>query len=226
MSQHALATLLFVLAAASPAHAQDSSGPAHEIKNRVDRAVQVLNDPATKGPANVQERRARVRKIADEIFDFNEMSKRSLATHWPQLPAGERERFVRVFSDLLDRAYFEKIDSYNGERVTYLQAKMEGDQAAVPTRVITPKGTEIPVEYRMRQAGGRWLVYDVIIEGVSLISNYRSQFDRIIRTSSMEDLLKRMEAQVASNRGEGGLASPAAAEQKAEPKKARGAARE
>jgi phospholipid transport system substrate-binding protein len=193
MVNHALATAFFVLATVVSAFAAD--GPVEELRNRVDRAVQVLNDPAVKGPAGLSERRARIRKIADEIFAFEEMSKRSMGVHWQQLPAAERERFVRLFSDLLDRAYFEKIDSYNGEKVTYLQPKMEGDQATIPTRVVTPKGTDIPVEYRMLRSNGRWQVYDVIIEGVSLVSNYRAQFDRIIRTASVDELLRRMESQ-------------------------------
>jgi phospholipid transport system substrate-binding protein len=219
MTHHALVTFLFLFAAAaSPATA--SEGPVQELKSRIDRAVQVMNEPATKGPAKVVERRAKVRKIADEIFDFPEMSKRSLGVHWQELPAADRDRFVRLFSDLLDRAYFEKIDTYNGEKVTYLAPKVERDQATVPTRVLTDKGSEIPVEYRMRQDGGRWLVYDVVIEGVSLVSNYRAQFDRIIRTGSVGDLLKRMEAQAATQANPGGQASPA------EPKKARGAGRE
>jgi phospholipid transport system substrate-binding protein len=221
MTHHALATFLFLFAAASPA--TGSEGPVQELKSRVDRAVQVMNDPATKGPAKVTERRAKVRKIADEIFDFPEMSKRSLGVHWQELAPGDRERFVRLFSDLLDRAYFEKIDTYNGEKVTYLAARMERDQATVPTRVITEKGTDIPVDYRMRQEGGRWLVYDVVIEGVSLVSNYRAQFDRIIRTGSVGDLLKRMEAQAA---GQVGQASPSGQASPAEPKKPRGAGRE
>ena len=222
MTQHALATLLFLFAATAPAtSAIANEGPAQELKSRVDRAVQVMSEPAMKGPAKVAERRARVRKIADEIFDFPEMSKRSLGVHWQEMAPPDRERFVRLFSDLLDRAYFEKIDTYNGERVTYLAPKMDRDQATVPTRVVTEKGSEIPVDYRMRQDGGRWLVYDVIIEGVSLVSNYRAQFDRIVRTSSTGDLLKRMEAQAAAGHTNGGgQASPA------DPKKPRGAARE
>jgi phospholipid transport system substrate-binding protein len=224
MTHLALATVLFLFAAASPATA--SEGPVQELKSRVDRAVQVMSDPATKGPAKVTERRAKVRKIADEIFDFSEMSKRSLGVHWQELAPGDRERFVRLFSDLLDRAYFEKIDSYNGEKVTYLAPKVERDQATVPTRVITEKGTEIPVEYRMRQNGGRWQVYDVVIEGVSLVSNYRAQFDRIIRTASVADLLKRMEAQAAGHASPNGQASPGAQTSPAEPKKPRGAGRE
>jgi phospholipid transport system substrate-binding protein len=195
MAYHALATAFFVLATVTSAFAAD--GPVDELRNRVDRAVQVLNDPAVKGPSGLTERRARIRKIADEIFAFEEMAKRSMGVHWQQLPAPERERFVRLFSDLLDRAYFEKIDSYNGEKVTYLQAKIEGDQATIPTRVVTPKGTDIPVEYRMLRDKGRWQVYDVIIEGVSLVSNYRAQFDRIIRTASVSELLRRMESQAA-----------------------------
>jgi phospholipid transport system substrate-binding protein len=219
MTQHALATFLFLLAAAAPATAPAADAPVQELKSRVDRAVQVLNDPALQGPAKHAERRARVRKIADEIFDYGEMGRRALGTHWQQLPTAERERFIRLFSDLLDRAYFEKIDSYSGEKVTYLPARIEGDQATVPTKVVTTKGSEIPVEYRMRNQNGRWQVYDVIIEGVSLVSNYRAQFDRIVRTASMDELMKRMEAQVA------GQASPTTAPG-AEPHKARGAGRE
>src|ERR1051326_5880409 len=216
LTHHALATFLFLFAATAAPSSTDA--PVQELKTRVDQAVQALADPATKGPAKVQERRARGRKIADEIFDFAERAKRSMGPHWQQLPQGDRERFVSLFSDLLDRAYFEKIDAYNGEKVTYLPAKIDGDQATVQTRIVTPKGTEIPVDYRMLQEQGRWMVYDVIIEGVSLVASYRAQFDRIIRTGSMNELMKRMEAQVSSH---GGLASPGA-----EPKKPRGAARE
>ena len=196
MTQHALATLLFLLAAASPSpvRAASTEAPVQELKNRVDRAVQVMSDPAVKGPSKVSERRARVRKIADEIFDFPEMAKRSLGVHWQELAGNDRERFVQLFSDLLDRAYFEKIDSYNGEKVTYLPSKVEGDQATVPTRVITEKGTDIPVEYRMRQGGGRWMVYDVNIEGVSLVSNYRTQFNKIIQTESYQVLVDKLKA--------------------------------
>jgi phospholipid transport system substrate-binding protein len=168
-----------------------------ELRNRVDRAVQTLTDPSLKVPSKVAERRARVRRIADELFDFGEMSKRAMGVHWQQLQGGDRERFVRTFADLLDRAYFEKIDSYNGQKVQYLAPKIDGEQASVQTRVTTGKGIEIPVDYKMRKNQGRWTVYDVNIEGVSMVQNYRTQFDRIIRTSSVSELLKRMEAQVA-----------------------------
>ena len=217
MAHHALATVLFLLVAAGSAFAADG-GPVAELRNRVDRAVQVLSDPALQGPSHVGERRTRVRKIADEIFAFEEMGKRSLGPHWQQMQPAERDRFVRLFSDLLDRAYFDKIDSYSGEKVTYLQAKIEGDQATVPTRVVTQRGTEIPVDYRMVRDKGRWQVYDVIIEGVSLVGNYRTQFNRIVRTESVDELLRRMEAQVT---GQASIAPAPGTE-----KKPRGASRE
>jgi phospholipid transport system substrate-binding protein len=201
--QQAAGVLMLLLATAVPSSSA-AEGPVEELRSRVDRAVQVLADPQLHGPSKVPERRARVRKIADEIFDYGEMGKRALGAHWQQLTPAERERFVRSFSDLLDRAYFEKIDSYSGERVQYFPPKVEGDQATVQTRITTERGSEIPVDYRMNRQQDRWMVHDVIIEGVSLVSNYRAQFDRIIRTSSTAELLKRIEAQVggqASGRG-------------------------
>ena len=197
MTLHQAAAALMLMVATSAPGTTGTEGPVQELRNRVDRAVQVLSDPAFKGASKTAERRAKVRKIADEIFDYNEMSKRSLGVHWNQMAQGDRERFTRSFSDLLDRAYFEKIDSYNGEKVRYMDPKVEGVQATVLTRVTTDKGSEIPVDYRMHRDNGKWLVYDVIIEGVSLVSNYRAQFDRIIRTASVAELLKRLEAQAA-----------------------------
>ena len=201
----ALATLMLLVASTAPA----SDSPTQAIQTRVDRAMQVLNDPALKGDTRITERRARVRKIADEIFDFAEMGRRALGPHWATLGQGDRERYVEAFADLLDRAYFERIDQYEGEKVRYLEPRIEGEQATVPTRVVTPRGTEIPVDYRMHRAQGRWQVYDVIIEGVSLVSNYRSQFDRIVRTASIDELIKRMEAQVAGQASRGVSRRPA-----------------
>lgn len=204
MTLHQAAAALMLLVATSAPGASGTEGPVAELRSRVDRAVQILADPALQGPSKATERRAKVRKLADEVFDYNEMSKRALGVHWQQMAQGDRERFVRSFSDLLDRAYFEKIDSYNGEKVRYMDAKLDGGQATVPTRVTTDKGSEIPVDYRMHRDGAKWMVYDVIIEGVSLVSNYRAQFDRIIRTASVAELLKRLESQA------GGQASGAA----------------
>ena len=166
--------------------------PTDQLKAQIDRAIKILENVENKKDTKVQERRAAVRKIANEIFDFGETAKRSLARHWtPRTPA-EREEFVRLFADLLERSYISRIELYGGEKITYVGETIDGDQAVVRTRLVTRQGTEIPVEYRMHLRDGKWLVYDVVIEGVSLIANYRAQFNKIITTSSYEELVKKM----------------------------------
>jgi phospholipid transport system substrate-binding protein len=166
-----------------------AGAPTDQLKARIDRAIKVLDDQKD---AKVQERRTAVREIANEIFDFAETAKRSLARHWtPRTPA-EREEFVRLFADLLERSYISRIELYGGEKIAYVGETIDGDQAAVRTRLVTKQGTEIPVEYRMHLRDGKWLVYDVVIEGVSLIANYRAQFNKIITTASYQELVKRM----------------------------------
>ena len=138
-----------------------------------------------------------VRRIAEDIFDFTETAKRSLGRHWqPRTPA-ERKEFVDLFANLLERSYLSKIELYSGERIAYLGDTIEGDQATVRTRIVTKHGTEIPVDYKMYKQGDRWLVYDVIIEGVSLIANYRTQFNKIIQTSSYQELVRKMKTKQA-----------------------------
>ena len=166
--------------------------PTDQLKAQIDRAIKILENVENKKDTKVQERRTAVRKIANEIFDFGETAKRSLARHWtPRTPA-EREEFVRLFADLLERSYISRIELYGGEKITYVGETIDGDQAVVRTRLVTRQGTEIPVEYRMHLRDGKWLVYDVVIEGVSLIANYRAQFNKIITTSSYEELVKKM----------------------------------
>lgn len=169
--------------------------PTDQLRTSIDRVVRTVEDPEMKKDGKLRERRLAVRKIAEEIFDFNETAKRSLARHWQQRTPAERKEFVDLFADLLERSYVQKIELYNGERITYLGDIVEGDQATVRTKLVTKQGTDIPIDYRMQRApGDRWLVYDVIIEGVSLIANYRTQFNKIIQTSSYSELVKKMKA--------------------------------
>ncbi len=121
------------------------------------------------------------------------MSKRALARHWqPRTPA-EREEFVKLFADLLERAYVSRRSRTTaGEKIAYNGDTIDGDVALVKTKIITKQGTDIPVDYRMLKRNDRWLVYDVVIEGVSLINNYRTQFNKIIQTSSYQALVDRM----------------------------------
>jgi phospholipid transport system substrate-binding protein len=184
-----IVAVALTLALAAPALA---GAPTDQLRSQVDRVIKTLEDPQLKQEAKALERRKTVRSIADEIFDFGETAKRSLGRHWQARTPSEREEFVQLFSDLLERSYISKIELFNGERVTYVGETIDGDIATVRTRLVTKQATEIPVEYRMLKRGERWLVYDVIIEGVSLIANYRTQFNKIIQTSSYQDLVKKM----------------------------------
>ncbi|HEU5305545.1 MAG TPA: ABC transporter substrate-binding protein [Gemmatimonadales bacterium] len=166
--------------------------PTDQLRTQIDRVIKTLEDPALQKEGKVLERRKAVRKIAEEIFDFGETAKRSLGRHWQGRTPAEREEFVQLFADLLERSYIGKVELFNGERITYTGETIDGDLAMVRTRIITKQGTEIPVDYRLHKRGERWLVYDVVIEGVSLVANYRTQFNKIIQTSSYQELVKKM----------------------------------
>ena len=185
--RHALVPLALVLAlAAGPAWAS----PTDQLRQYTDHVLRVLDDPALKDA----DRRAAVRKIAVEIFDVAEAAKRALARHWQARTPAEREEFVQLFADLLERTYIARIDDYGGQRLRYVGEAVDGDLATVRARIVTRKGAEVPVESRMVRRADRWLVYDVLIENVSLIANYRAQFDRIVRTSSYEELVRRLKS--------------------------------
>src|SRR5439155_525551 len=161
--------------------------PSDQLHRRVDSVLKVLEDPELKKDSKTAARRAALRAIADEIFDFREISQRSLGRHWQtRTPAereefeaplrdllgrhwqtrtpAEREEFVGLFGDLLERTYVSRIEGYSGERLVYAGEKVDGDQATVRTRIITKQGTEVPVDYRMFERDGRWRVFDVNIE--------------------------------------------------------------
>ncbi len=182
-------SLVLSVALALPAAA---GAPSDQLKAQIDRVLKTLEDPELKKEGKSKDRRTAVRRIANEIFDFGETARRSLGRHWqPRTPA-ERDEFVVLFSDLLERSYISKVELYGGEKIQYLGDTSEGEQAKVQTKLLTRAGSEIPIEYRMHRKSDRWLVYDVIIEGVSLIANYRSQFNKIIQTSSYQELVRKM----------------------------------
>ena len=191
----AVAALLLALGLSSLLPLPAAAGaPSDQLKTQIDRVLKTLEDPELKKEGKARERRAAVRKIANDIFDFGETARRSLGRHWqPRTPA-ERDEFVQLFSDLLERSYISKVELYGGEKIQYQGDTIEGDQGKVQTKLLTKGGSEIPIEYRMHNKGGRWLDYDVIIEGVSLIANYRTQFNKIIQTSSYQELVKKMKA--------------------------------
>ena len=192
--RHAVLVVVAVVlgAALVPAPAR-AGAPLDQLRTQVDRVLKVLDDPELKKEGRAKDRRTAVRKIAAEIFDFSETARRSLGRHWQARTPAEREEFVQLFTDLLERSYISKVELYGGEKIQYVSDAIEGgDQAKVLTRLLTKQGGEIPIEYRMHRKGDRWLVYDVIIEGVSLVANYRTQFNKIIQTSSYQELVRKM----------------------------------
>jgi phospholipid transport system substrate-binding protein len=171
-----------------------AGAPTDQLRGRIDRVLKVM-EGELKQDGRSEERRVAIRKIADETFDFREISQRSLARHWQSRTAVERDEFVQLFTDLLERSYIGQIEQYSGsEKVQYVGETLDGHQAVVRTRIVTKAGTEVPVDYRLHRVGEQWLVYDVAIEGISLVSNYRAQFDRIIRSSSYKQLADKLKA--------------------------------
>jgi phospholipid transport system substrate-binding protein len=168
--------------------------PTDQLRSAVDRVIKTLDDPAMKAEGKAGERRQAVRKIANEIFAWDETAKRALARHWQARTEAQRQEFVKLFGDLLERSYIARIENYGGEKITYLSDSIDDETAMVRTKIVTKQGSEVPVDYRMLRRGDRWLVYDVVIEGVSLVGNYRTQFNKIIQTSSYEELVKKMKS--------------------------------
>ena len=173
----------------------EAGPPTDQLKQHVDEVIRVLDDPTLQ--AQPAQRHAAIRKIAENIFDYPNTARRALGPHWSARTPEERKEFVTLFADLLDRAYLSRIDLYQGEKVRYTSEAVDGNEAMVKTTLLTPRGTSIPVDYRMHLVDGRWLVYDVIIEGVSLVSNYRQQFNKVIVTESYPVLVQKMRARQA-----------------------------
>ncbi|HWR57916.1 MAG TPA: ABC transporter substrate-binding protein [Thermodesulfovibrionales bacterium] len=162
------------------------------VKQTVDRVLEVLKDKELKKPENTVQRRAKIRKLVTERFDFAEMAKRSLAQNWKKRTPEEQKEFVPLFTDLIENAYINKVEKYADAKIIYSDEKIEDTYAVVKTSVETSKGIETPIEYRLMKEGNLWMAYDVVIEGVSLVNNYRNQFNSIIRSGSYEDLVKRL----------------------------------
>jgi phospholipid transport system substrate-binding protein len=169
------------------------AGPPTEITRQfIERALDALNDPSSKGEA----RRQKVKRIVDPYFDYQEMAKRSLGPTWGKLNPGQRQEFVRLFSQLLEASYSDKIEKYAQRvKIDYTGEILDGNVAEVRT-VVVRANDRLPLNYRLLNEDGNWKVYDVVIEGVSLVSNYRSQFSRIINESSYAELLRRLKTKV------------------------------
>jgi phospholipid transport system substrate-binding protein len=185
--------LASVLALGLIAAREAVAGPASDqMRSRIDRVVTILEDPILK--VRPQERRVALQGAATDIFDFTEITRRSLGRHWQTATPAEREELVQLFTVLLERSYLGRIEQYSGERISIVGETLDGELATVRTRLVSKGGTETPVDYRLHRAGDRWMAYDVNVEGVSLVANYRAQFNKILQTSSAQVLVQRLRA--------------------------------
>jgi len=165
--------------------------PTEQIKEKTDEIKNILNDPAFQDKK--EERKELITHIIDGMVDWQEATKRALGLHWRKRSPQEREEFISLFKDLLKRMYRDKLELYSGEQIVFETEKIDGDYAVVKTKIINEKGgADISVDFRLLKNGERWLTYDLSIEGISVLNNYRVQFDEIIQSSSYEDLVKKM----------------------------------
>lgn len=166
--------------------------PGKLLMDTIDKGFAVLKEPSLKGDEKAHERRQKLWEEISPVFNFEEMAKRALGVYWKDRSPEEKKEFVELFTNILKDAYIGKTDTYSGEKIVLLGEKQDSKYANVQTKFITNKGTDTSVDYHMLNNKGKWKIYDVIIEGVSLVNNYRNQFNNILIKSSYEDLILRI----------------------------------
>jgi len=177
-----------------------ADSPTVQIKSTVDQVIQILTNPQLQGEGRKQERRKRLREVIFVRFDFQEMAQRSLGAHWQRRTPEEQTEFIKVFSDLLEQTYVDKIESYNNEKFIYANERIDGPYAGVSSKMRTSKGEEFTINYKLHRVGEDWRVYDPVIENISLINNYRSQFNRILTSSTYDGLVSRIKTKLSDKR--------------------------
>ncbi len=196
--------LFLTLNLALAVSAARAESPMDAVKSVVDKVISILQDPALKAPGMKKQRRDLIKQTVDRRFDYEEMAKRSLGAPWRTLSAGQRQEFVGLFGELLEASYSGKVMNYQGQKVQYLRQIMEGSDYAEVKTVILGHNDRIPINYRLMNTGQGWMVYDVEIEGVSLVSNFRSQFRRVIQESSYNGLVQRLRNRIQELKATGG----------------------
>jgi len=189
---------LLLVSSARIAHAGE---PQEKVRETIDAVLVVLQDRSLQGPENIEKRRERMRQAVFQRFGFEEMAQRALGQYWPKRTLAEKKEFTTLFGDLLERSYINKIESYTGEqRVMYTKEVIDKDYASVRTEIVVKRDANVEVEYRLLRHNGNWQVYDVVIEGVSLVNNYRTQFHNIISHESYEALVKKLKLKLEQER--------------------------
>lgn len=193
-----IAALIGALLLTTPVASQAGSA-AEDINVQADRILAVLADPQLKGAGQERARRQAVRRVAEDAIDFNETGRRTLGTHWDARSDTERQTFVSLFTDLLDRAFLRHVDRWDGERLVVAGDTGDGDRAVVHTKVLLRDGSEVPVDLAVvRNGDARWRVWDVRAMGASLVSSYRAQFGRMLQATPYDEMLVKLRAKVDS----------------------------
>ncbi|MDB4443983.1 ABC transporter substrate-binding protein [bacterium] len=167
--------------------------PTEKIKQTTEKLVAILSDEALKAPEKREEKKKMIREVVDERFDWEAFSRRSLGRHWKKMTEEEKKTFVSLFGEILEKAYMARVGDYSGEKMSFEEEIVDGKYALVLAKIMTEKYGEIPVKYRVRKRGDNWLIYDISVQGVSLVNNYRSQFNNILMKSSPQELIKRLQ---------------------------------
>jgi phospholipid transport system substrate-binding protein len=173
----------------------DAGEPTEAIRGAVSQGVEILKNAKLDNPKERARVIDRLRQIVYPLFDFNEMSMRSLGANWRRLSPQQQKEFVSTFTALLEKTYADQIDLYNGQQVVYTGENIDGNYAQVESRIIDKNNQTYSVVYRLHKVDGKWKIYDVVAENISLVNNYRSQFNRVIARSSFEELLRTMKEQ-------------------------------
>ncbi len=184
-----LAAGIFLFALPAPS---DAGNAAVEVRGTIEKIQSLLQDGRSKRAARKNDRQMQLRQVLDRRFDFAEMAKRSLGSHWQGRSAPERVEFVKLFSDIFAGAFADQLDPYLAEKFVYLRETRDGDFSEVETKILPARGSEFAITYKLRSERGDWKVYDVVVENVSIVNNFRSQFNRVLGNASFDDLLKRL----------------------------------
>ena len=205
---------LLILVCGVPVLAR-AGDPTDQMRQTTEKILAIVQDPALKGPDKDAERQKQMKAAVDERFDWASMARSAIGKNWQELSAAQRTEFTGLFSELVEKNYMSRVESYSGEKILYKGDKVDGPYGVAEVVIVTLRGADIPVSYRVQKKGAAWLVYDVSIEGVSLVNNYRSQIGAILNSSSYANLISRIKAKIAASApAQGGKKARAAAEQK------------
>lgn len=184
---------IFLLVVVMPVSVGAGEGPQDRVRDTLESALRILKDPALQGPEKEAVRRREVRKLIASRFNYEEMAARALDVHWKKLGKEEQKAFVDLFGELFERSYSRMVlDSLPDRQVLYTGESVNGTRAIVNTVIVDERGDRIPVDYQLQRPTEQWELFDVVIDGVSIVTNYQSQFNKIIQASSYDDLVKRM----------------------------------